>query len=50
MMKSFKVNDSRILLKLVMADAIDHTVFNTINVMDSMFVLRAIFFNAFSSP
>lgn len=50
MMKSFRVNDSRILPKLVMADAIDQTVFNTINEMDSMLVFRAILFNAFSSP
>lgn len=44
MMNSLKANDSRILLKLVMTDTIDKTVFNTINKMHSTLVLRVIFF------
>lgn len=49
-MKSFQANDSLILLKLVVTDTIDKTVFIIIIMMDSMLVLGAIMLIVFLSP
>lgn len=49
-MKSFQAIESLIRLKLVTADTIDMTVFNTINRIDSILVLSAILFIVVLSP
>lgn len=46
----FRANDSLILPKLVTTDAIDNTVFNTTNTMDSTLALRASLSIATLSP
>lgn len=49
-MKSLQANLNRILLKLVIADDIDMIVFNMINKMHSVLVLRATLFVTALSP
>lgn len=49
-MKSLQADDNLILLKVVMTDITAMAVFNAINKIDSIVVLRAILFIAFLSP